>query len=149
MLPDRTLSRQGVGAFLHGRQNVLFRVHHGKNTRMNFTRMTSAKMTKSEDRTTELVAEKPTPAVPPFVRMPWKHPITPMIRPKTAVRRVGARKSLKLAPAKPRLMNRRKETGSTRVSAIQPNSTPQKSPARVSSGSIRMHATMRVKAKNL
>src|SRR5271166_4724348 len=149
MLPDRTLSRQGVGAFLHGRQNVLFRVHHGKNTRMNFTRTTSARMTKSEDRTTELVAENPTPAVPPWVRIPWKHPIIPMIRPKTAVLRVGATKSLKLAPRKPLLMNLRKETGSTKVSAIQPNTTAQKSAARVKSGSIRMQAAMRVKAKNL
>jgi len=56
-------------ALLRCKQEVLFR-HHEKNTRMNFTRMTSARMTKSEDRTTELVAESPTPAVPPRVRIP-------------------------------------------------------------------------------
>src|ERR1700674_2156481 len=124
-------------------------MHHEKNTRMNFTKMTSARMTKSEDRTTELVAERPTPAAPPCVRIPWKHPMVPMMRPKTAVLKVGARKSPKVAPTKPWLMNLWKDTGSTKVSAIQPKSTPQKSAARVSSGSIRMQATMRVKAKNL
>jgi hypothetical protein len=38
---------------------------------------TSARITKSEEMTTELVAEFPTPAVPPFVFIPWKQPIVP------------------------------------------------------------------------
>src|SRR6202047_1977207 len=88
-------------ALLHCKQDFLLRRHHEKNTRMNFTKMTSARMTNSEERTTELVAESPTPAVPPCVTIPWKHPIIPMISPKTAVLKVGARKSLKLAPTKP------------------------------------------------
>src|SRR6267143_2250500 len=46
-------------------------------------------------------------------------------------------------------MNLWKEIGSTKASATQPKSTPQKSAARVSSGSIRMQATMRVKATPL
>lgn len=87
----------------------------------------SARITKSEDMTTELVAEIPTPAVPPCVRIPWKQPIIPMINPKMAVLKVGARKSLKLVPAKPRWMNLVKEMGSTRVSASQPNRTPKRS----------------------
>src|SRR5580658_2615997 len=91
----------GGPAFLDNRQDLLFGGHHEKNTRIIFTKMTSARMTKSEERTTELVAESPTPAVPPCVRMPWKQPIMPMIRPKTTVLKVGARKSLKLAPANP------------------------------------------------
>src|SRR3984957_873946 len=43
---------------------------HGKKIRISFTRMTSAKITNREDKTTELVAERPTPSVPPCVRIP-------------------------------------------------------------------------------
>src|SRR5271157_4966063 len=43
---------------------------HGKNMRMNFTSTTSARITNSEDKTTELVAARPTPAAPPRVRIP-------------------------------------------------------------------------------
>src|SRR5208337_2646753 len=84
-LPAGACYRRGGGALFHSKQGFLFRMPHGKNTRMNFTRMTSARMTKSEDRTTELVAENPTPAVPPLARIPWKHPIVPIIKPNTAV----------------------------------------------------------------
>src|SRR5271154_6372153 len=48
---------------------------HGKNMRMSFTSTTSARITNSEDKTTELVAARPTPAAPPCVRIPWKHAI--------------------------------------------------------------------------
>ena len=106
-------------------------------------------MTKSEDRTTELVADLPTPSVPPWLRIPWKHAITPMIRPNTVVLKVGARKSLKLAPANPAWRNFWKEIGSAKAVAIQPVITPAKSAANVSSGSIRTQAAMRVKASSL
>ena len=43
---------------------------HGKNMMMNFTSTTSARITNSEDKTTELVAARPTPAAPPRVRIP-------------------------------------------------------------------------------
>ncbi len=43
---------------------------YGKNMRMNFTSTTSARITNSEDKTTELVAARPTPAAPPCVRIP-------------------------------------------------------------------------------
>ena len=88
--------------------------------RINFTRMTSAKITNSEDKTTALVAERPTPSVPPCVRIPWKQATKPMIRPKTQVLNVGARKSLKFTPERPLLKNRCKEIGSARVSATHP-----------------------------
>ena len=45
---------------------------HGKNTRMNRTSKTSARMMKIEDRTTELAAARSTPSVPPCARMPSK-----------------------------------------------------------------------------
>ena len=41
-----------------------------KKIRINLTRMTSARITNSDDKTTALVAERPTPSVPPCVRMP-------------------------------------------------------------------------------
>src|SRR5580704_5779113 len=81
------------------------RATYGKNMIMSFTSTTSARITNSEDKTTELVAARPTPAAPPFVRIPWKHAIVPMIKPKNAVLNVGGRKSLKSAPLKPLLMN--------------------------------------------
>ena len=37
---------------------------------MNFTSTTSARITNSEDKTTELVAARPTPSAPPRVRIP-------------------------------------------------------------------------------
>jgi len=43
---------------------------YGKNMRMSFTSTTSARITKRDDSTTELVAAWPTPAAPPVVRMP-------------------------------------------------------------------------------
>ena len=43
---------------------------HGKKIRISFTRMTSATITNSDDSTTALVAERPTPSVPPCVRIP-------------------------------------------------------------------------------
>ena len=76
-----------------------------KKMMMTFTSTTSARITNSDDKTTELVAARPTPAAPPRVRIPWKHAISPMIRPNTAVLNVGGRKSLKSAPLKPALMN--------------------------------------------
>jgi len=56
-------------------------------------------MTKSEDRTTELVAEKPHPRCRLGAHS-LKTPNHPDDQPKTAVLRVAARKSLKLAPGK-------------------------------------------------
>src|SRR5436190_4459549 len=49
---------------------VLHGVSYGKNTRMKRTSTTSARMMKSEDSTTELVAARPTPSVPPRTRIP-------------------------------------------------------------------------------
>ena len=46
------------------------RLIHGKTMRINLTRMTLARITNSDDSTTEVVAERPTPSVPPCVRMP-------------------------------------------------------------------------------
>jgi hypothetical protein len=43
---------------------------HGKNTIMSFTSTTSARITNNPDKTTELVAARPTPAAPPRVRIP-------------------------------------------------------------------------------
>src|SRR4029077_8218027 len=100
-LASRTFDPGSRAAYLDTGQDGWFWLHHGKNTRMNFTNRTSARITKSEERTTELVAESPTPAVPPCVRIPWKQPIVPMIRPNTAVLKVGARKSLNLLAIKP------------------------------------------------
>ena len=51
--------------------------------------------------TTALVAERPTPAVPPAVRVPWKQPTTPMSRPKTAVLAVVGMRSLNFTHSKP------------------------------------------------
>src|SRR6202167_6456498 len=94
-----------VAGFCRAHRNVWVGVHHGKNTKINFTKMTSAKMTNREANTTELVAERPTPWVPPWLRIPWKHAIGAMIRPNTAVRKVGARKWLKLVPPNPECRN--------------------------------------------
>ena len=54
-----------VVALCLAQRDCLVGMHHGKNTRINFTKTTSASMTKREDKTTELVAERPTPSVPP------------------------------------------------------------------------------------
>src|SRR5271166_4074377 len=78
---------------------------YGKNIMMSFTSTTSARITNSEDKTTELVAARPTPAAPPWVRIPWKQATRPMISPNTMVLKVGGRRSLKSAPLKPLLMN--------------------------------------------
>ena len=43
---------------------------YGKKIMMNFTSTTSARITNREDRTTELVAARPTPSAPPRVRIP-------------------------------------------------------------------------------
>jgi hypothetical protein len=43
---------------------------YGKKIMMNFTSTTSARMTNKEDKTTELVAARPTPTAPPCVRIP-------------------------------------------------------------------------------
>jgi len=43
---------------------------YGKKTIMIFTSTTSARITNSEARTTELVAARPTPSAPPCVRIP-------------------------------------------------------------------------------
>src|ERR1700691_3698335 len=115
---DRFLAIQFV---FHSRE------FHGKKIRINLTRMTSAKITNREDNTTELVAERPTPSVPPRVRIPWKLATRPMIRPKTEVLNVGARKSLKATPEKPLFKKRCREIGSVNVTAIHPPHNPQKS----------------------
>ena len=52
-----------AGIFLHS-------TSYGKNTMMNRTSTTSARMMKSEESTTELVAARPTPSVPPRTRIP-------------------------------------------------------------------------------
>src|SRR5438552_1804274 len=72
-----------------------------------------------------------------------------MMKPKTIVLRVGGIKSLNSAFLKPLSRNRRSEMGSASILAIQPMNMPQKSEARVSRGSIRMHAKTRVATKNL
>ena len=46
------------------------RCRHGKNTWISRTSSTSARMMKSEERTTELVAARSTPSVPPCARIP-------------------------------------------------------------------------------
>src|SRR5947208_1031278 len=71
-----------------------------------------------------------------------------MMKPKTIVLRVGGIKSLNSAFLKPLSRNRRSEMGSASILAIQPMNMPQKSEARVSRGSIRMHAKTRVAIKN-
>src|ERR1700722_3666537 len=72
-----------------------------------------------------------------------------MIRPKTQVRNVGARKSLKLTPENPLFRKRCKEIESVTATATQPANTPQKSVTSVSSGSTTMQARTRVKASSL
>src|SRR5205823_1556169 len=61
----------------------------GQMIRMIRTNSTSARITNKEERTTELVAVRPTPSVPPLVRMPWKHDTNPMITPNTEVFSIG------------------------------------------------------------
>jgi hypothetical protein len=51
--------------------------------------MTSAKMTNSDDSTTELVADLPTPSVQPRVRIPWKQDTIPIVNPNTVVLTMG------------------------------------------------------------
>jgi len=111
--------------------------------------MTSARMTKREDSTTELVAERPTPSVPPSLFIPWKHAIVPMIRPNTAVRNVGARKVAEAGSCESRVKEFLK--GNRIGQGIQ-NPTGHYTAeigGQVSSGSIRMQAVMRVKASSL
>src|SRR3990170_384581 len=124
------------------------RASYGKNIRINRTSKTSARMMKRDDKTTEFVAARPTPAVPPVARIPWKQAIRPMIRPNTAVLMVGARKSLKVAFLKPVSKNKRNEIGSLIVLATQPMTIPEKSAARVSRGSTRVHARTRGATRN-
>src|SRR5713226_6739621 len=81
------------GRFVVSRFHTFHTGPHEKNTMISRTSRTSAKMIKSEERTTELVAERPTPSVPPCVRIPSKQAITPIMRPKTAVLKVGGKKS--------------------------------------------------------
>src|SRR6266404_8143577 len=137
--------------YLNRRRGFLgfLRCHHGKNTWISRTSSTSARMIKSEARTTEFVAARSTPSVPPLARIPWKQEITPMINPNTAVFRVAGRKSLKVTSLKPSWMNSCNEIGSAAVFATQPITMPQKSEIKVSSGSINMHARTRVATKNL
>ena len=46
------------------------RAVYEKNMIMSFTSTTSARITNNDDKTTELVAARPTPAAPPCVRIP-------------------------------------------------------------------------------
>src|SRR5262249_23935133 len=113
------------------------------------TRKTSARIMNSEHRTTELVADRPTPSVPPCVRIPWKQLTSPIINPNTAVLKVGGRKSLKVTFLRPFSRKRRSEMGSTSVSVTQPVRMLQKFAANVSSGTIDTQAKTRVAARNL
>ena len=65
-----------------------------------------------DESTTELVADRPTPAVPPLVRIPWKQETKPMIKPNIAVLKVGGRKSLSVAFFRPLCRKRRNVMGS-------------------------------------
>src|SRR5580658_4050096 len=116
---------------------------------MNRTRITSARIINSDESTTELVAERPTPAVPPLVRIPWKHETKPMIKPNTAVLKVGGRKSLRAASFRPLCRNKRKVMGCDNVVEIHPRKMPEASATRVSNGSMHRHARTRVDARNL
>src|ERR1700722_15734764 len=116
---------------------------------MNRTRITSARMINSDESTTELVAERPPPAVPPLVRIPWKQDTRPMIKQNIAVLKVGGRKSLSVAFLRPLCKKRRNVMGSDKVAEIHPRTIPEPSAASVSSGSIKRQARTRVDARNL
>ena len=58
-------NRVVMAVICRAQRNCIVGAHHGKNTRIIFTKTTSARMTKRDDKTTELVAERPTPSVPP------------------------------------------------------------------------------------
>ena len=68
---------------------------------MSRTSNTSARITKRDAKTTERVVDRPTPSVPPLVRIPSKQAIAPMMRPYTAVLSVEGRKSPKSTCLKP------------------------------------------------
>src|SRR5204863_4508864 len=74
---------------------------HPYTTRINRTNTTSARITNKDESTTELVADLPTPSVPPRVRMPWKQATIPIMNPKTAVLKIGGMKSLNSTFLKP------------------------------------------------
>src|SRR5713101_6188245 len=96
---------------------------------------------KREAKTTELVAARSTPSVPPVARVPSKQ--------ETIVFSVGGRKSLKVALLKPSWIKSRREIGSVSVLAAHPIATPKKSVTKVSNGSINIQARTRVATRNL
>src|ERR1700682_4050523 len=104
---------------------------------------------KIEERKTELAAWRSPPSAPPCARIPWKQATSPIIKPNTAVLKVGGRKSLKVTSLKPFCKKRRREIGSANVLATQPMRMPQKFAANVSKGSIDTQANTRVAARNL
>jgi len=64
------LSRRVLFDRFHDGFRAQFVNAYGKNMIMSFTKTTSARITNNEERTTELVAARPTPAAPPSVRIP-------------------------------------------------------------------------------
>src|SRR5215467_1709130 len=106
-------------------------------------------MIKRDAKTTELVAARSTPSVPPVARIPWKHETTPISRPNTIVFSVDGRKSRKAALLKPSWIKSRKEIGSVSVLATHPITMPKKSVTSVSNGSIKTQARTRVATRNL
>src|SRR5262249_55896902 len=67
-----SLSPKGLPKVLNSNGGVLVVIHSyaPQTVRIRRTKMMSAKTTNSEDNTTELVADLPTPSVPPLVRIP-------------------------------------------------------------------------------
>src|SRR5207248_5939954 len=102
------LDRGPISAFVHG-------CSYPQMVRINRTSTTSARMTNSDERTTALMADLPTPSVPPRVRMPAKQATVPIISPNTAVLRLGGMKSLNVTLLKPLSKKSRREMGSARA----------------------------------
>ena len=73
---------------------------------MSFTSTTSARITNSDDKTTESSwPPDPHPLRLPLSACPENRRSSPMVSPNTAFLNVGGKKSLKSAPLKPALMN--------------------------------------------
>ena len=113
---------------------------------MSFTSTTSARITNSEDKTTELVAARPTPAAPPWVRIPWKHAIRPIINPNTMVLNISWKKIAEIGALKSAI-NKLVEGERLNRSLRHPaHDQPRAIGHRVNKGSIRMQARMPVAA---
>ncbi|MEI9974672.1 MAG: hypothetical protein WDO73_23055 [Ignavibacteriota bacterium] len=118
-----------------------------KNANMNRTSNTSARITTATPKTTDRVVERPTPSVPPLVRMPSK---TGDHADDQSVDRGLQRRRQKVAEVdvpKPILKKQSHGDRLLQSFATHPIKIPKTSAAKVSSGSIRMQANTRVATK--